>query len=48
MEWEKDLENRIAVMEQEQSAKRMTKRDYVVVGILCAVCLVAIILGAFI
>ncbi len=48
LDWEKDLEERIAVVEQEQSAKRMTRRDYVVVGVLCAFCMIVIILGAYI
>lgn len=46
--WEKDLAERIAIVEQEQSAKPMTGRDYVGVAILCLICVAVIIWGAFI
>lgn len=46
--WNQELEERIEqVNREEQSYYHMKKRDYVIVGIVCVLCLAGIIVGGF-
>lgn len=47
---DKEIENRIKTMESKdyKFAQRFSKKDYIITGVVVAICLVAIILGAFI
>lgn len=48
-QWENELTARVdQIEENSQDIKAMTKRDYIVAGIVTVVCLLAVIAGAFI
>lgn len=48
-DFEKELLNRIEQIEEDsRKIKRMSRRDYIVVGIIVMVCLVVVVAGAFI
>lgn len=47
--WETELVNRIAEMEHgSEEVKSMTKKDYILAGVITIVCLLAVVAGAFI
>lgn len=48
-QWDKELVHRITNIEENSATiKEMTKRDYIVAGIIIVLCLCAVIAGAFI
>lgn len=48
-QWENELTARVdQIEENRQDIKAMTKRDYIVAGIVTVVCLLVVIAGAFI
>lgn len=48
-QWEKELIDRIEQIEENsQNIKTMTKRDYIVAGVITVICLIIVAAGAFI
>lgn len=48
-QWEKELIDRIEQIEENsQNIKTMTKRDYIVAGVINVICLIIVAAGAFI
>ncbi|MBO4389716.1 MAG: hypothetical protein J5825_02530 [Lachnospiraceae bacterium] len=48
MDYQKELEERIELLEEKKElAVRMTKKDYIRAGVFTLICLVLVILGAF-
>lgn len=47
-QWEEELTARIARIEENgQDIKTMTKKDYIVAGVVTVVCLLVVVAGAF-